>query len=112
MHRGEIYLADLNPTIGSEINKKRLVLIISNDISNFHSDVVTVAPITSNISKIYPFEAFIQSNETSGLSLDSKAQAQQIRTISKVRIIKPQLGNISSNEMENIEMALRLHLCL
>lgn len=112
MQRGNIYLADLNPTIGSEVNKKRPVLIISNDISNTHSDVVTIIPITSNLSKIYPFEALVKSNSTSGLSIDSKAQCQQIRTISKARIINPPLGRVSFDEMENIEMALKLHLDL
>lgn len=112
MDRGNIYLADLNPTIGSEVNKKRPIVIISNNISNIYSEVITVIPITSNISKVYPFEALIKSNSVSGLSQDSKAQCQQIRTISKTRIIKPLLGKISVDEMEQIEMALKLHLNL
>src|SRR5207244_1918353 len=85
MKRGEIYFADLDPTIGTETQKKRPVLIVSNNANNNAASTVTIVPITSNIKKIYPFEVFLEGNGT-GLKKDSKAQCHQIRTISKLRI--------------------------
>src|SRR5208337_4643534 len=55
MRRGEIYYADLSPTVGSEINQRRPVLIVSNDANNRAANTVTVLPITSSISRVYPF---------------------------------------------------------
>jgi mRNA interferase MazF len=85
MRRGEIYYADLTPTVGSEINKRRPVLIVSNDANNRVASTLTVLPITSNVSRVYPFELLLAPKE-SGLPKPSKAQAQQIRTISKERV--------------------------
>lgn len=112
MNRGDLYLVDLNPAIGCETNKKRPVLIISNNINNVNSELVTIIPITSNIEKIYPFEVFIKSGTLSGLSTGSKVQCQQIRTISKTRIIGPRLGKLTPEEVLDIESALKLHLDL
>lgn len=106
--RGEIYLVCLDPTIGSEINKTRPALVISNDINNEKAPTVTVIPITSNIEKIYPFEAKITSKE-SGLSKISKAKCNQIRTIDKRRL-QNFIGKITPEELKNIEKALLIHL--
>ncbi len=57
--RGNIYLAALDPTLGSEINKTRPVIIISNDINNELGNTVTIIPLTSSAEKIYPFEVFM-----------------------------------------------------
>ncbi len=56
MKRGEIYHADLSPTVGSKTNKRRPVLIVSNDANNRAASTVTVLPITSNTSRVHPFE--------------------------------------------------------
>jgi Growth inhibitor len=85
MRRGEIYYAGLSPTVGSEINKRRPVLIVSNDANNRAASTITVLPVTSNLSRVYLFEVLLDTKE-SGLSRPSKAQAQQIRTIAKQRI--------------------------
>jgi mRNA interferase MazF len=85
--RGNIYLANLDPSIGNEINKTRPVVVISNDINNQYGNTITVLPITSNTSKIYPFEVFIEKG-TANLPKDSKIKADQIRTIDKTRLIK------------------------
>ncbi len=109
MKRGEIYYANLDPTVGSEIKKKRPVIVISNNASNKVSSLVTVLPITSNISKIYPFEVALPAKR-SGLKKDSKIQCQQIRTISKLRIILPAVGNVDKTIIDHIQNALELHL--
>ncbi len=61
--KGEIYLADLNPTVGSEISKTRPVLVVSNNINNEYAATVTILPITSTTKKIYPFEIFLPKGE-------------------------------------------------
>lgn len=109
--RGEIYYADLNPTIGAEINKKRPVLIISNDANNRVSNTITILPITSNISKIYPFEVSLPS-KVSGLPKPSKVQCQQIRTISKLRVTGKTAGQVLATTLLQIEHALMLHLAI
>ena len=106
--KGEIYLADLNPTIGSEIAKTRPVLIVSNDINNQYAATVTIVPITSTTEKIYPFEVFLPKGE-GGLTNDSKAKANQIRTIDKLRL-KKRLGKINEETLKEIEKAILIHL--
>ena len=63
MRKGEIYWADLDPTVGSEIAKKRPVLIISNNINNRFGSTVTIIPITSSTDKVYPFEVLLLTGE-------------------------------------------------
>jgi len=106
--RGEIYIVCLDPTIGSEINKTRPALIISNDMNNQFSSTITVIPITSSLSKIYPFEVYFSSKE-SGLIKNSKAKCNQIRTIDKKRLIEIK-GKVSNKKIKEIEKALCIHL--
>ncbi|WP_242054964.1 type II toxin-antitoxin system PemK/MazF family toxin [Nostoc flagelliforme] len=70
MKRGDIYYANLSPVKG----KRRPVLIISNDISNGAATTVTILPLTSNVSRVYPFEVLLN-QEISGLTKPSKVQA-------------------------------------
>ncbi len=109
MNRGEIYFADLDPTIGGEIKKKRPVLIVSNNANNKMAKTVTIIPITSNIKKIYPFEVLIEM-QNSGLPKSSKAQCHQIRTISKMRIQGNKVGFANKKVMSQIYSALKIHL--
>jgi mRNA interferase MazF len=111
MKRGEIFYANLSPTVGTQINKRRPVLIVSNDANNRAANTVTVLPITSNVNRLYPFEVAL-SPKDSGLSKQSKAQAQQIRTISKERIRGEALGRLGPVLMQKADDAMRLHLDL
>jgi len=106
--KGEIYLVDLNPTVGSEIAKTRPVLIVSNDINNQYPATVTIVPITSTTEKIYPFEVFLLKGE-GNLTSDSKAKANQIRTIDKLRLRKL-FGKINEETLKEIEKAILIHL--
>lgn len=108
--RLEIWLADLDPTIGSEIRKTRPVLIVSNDKNNKFNSVVTVLPITSNISIVADFEVFI-SKGVANLPKDSKVKADQIRTLDKRRIVK-KIGKLPPEFSEQIQKAIQLHLDL
>src|SRR5689334_4978029 len=109
MKRGEIYFANLDPTMGSEIKKKRPVLIVSNNANNKAASTLTIVPITSNTTKVYPFEVLLEM-QTTGLSKRSKAQCHQIRTISKLRVINKRVGHANNEVMVRVEAALRLHL--
>lgn len=111
MRRGEIYYANLSPTVGSEVNKRRPVLVVSNDANNRAAHTVTVLPITSNTSRVYPFEVLLEPR-ASGLAKPSKAQDQQIRTISKQRFDVSRLGRLSEETMQLVDAAIRLHLRL
>lgn len=111
MRRGEIYYADLSPTVGAEINKRRPVLLVSNDANNRASATVNVLPVTSNVSRVYPFEVLLASKQ-SGLPRDSKAMAQQIRTISKDRLHPGKAGELGRDLMRQVDAAIRLHLAL
>lgn len=111
MKRGDIYFANLDPTVGAVIKRKRPVLIVSNNANNKAATTVTIVPITSNTKKVYPFEVFLDSQD-SGLTKPSKAQCQQIRTIATIRIISKKIGGVKQGLLTKINDALRLHLDL
>ncbi|MEH2401892.1 type II toxin-antitoxin system PemK/MazF family toxin [Nostoc sp.] len=111
MKRGDIYYANLSPVMGSEMGKRRPVIIVSNDTSNSVAITVTILPLTSNVSRVYPFEVLLNP-EISSLTKPSKVQAQQVRTISKQRITGEVLGSLNEEMMVLIDAALKLHLGL
>ena len=111
MKRGDIYFAELLPTRGAEIAKRRPVIIVSNDANNRVASTVAVVPVTSNVSKVYPFEVFLPAGD-SGLPKDSKAQAQQVRTLAKERLVGSRAGQLVKPKLEMLDQALRLHLGL
>ncbi len=109
--RGDIFLADLDPTVGTEIAKIRPVLIISNNIGNELSRRVIVAPITSKgTERGYPFEVLVAEGE-GGLSHLSKVLFDQIRTLDKRRL-GPRLGALPAKRMDSVSDAIRLSLAL
>ncbi len=112
-YRMEIFLADLNPVIGSEQKGKRPVLVVSDEVFNSVMPVVTILPLTSlkKGRRIYPNEVLLPKG-IGGLSTDSIILAHQIRTISKQRLGKL-LGNVNDNlTQESIAQAMRVHLNL
>ena len=109
--RGEIYLTSLDPVIGREISKTRPGLVVSNDKNNQYSGTVTILPITSkSLEKIYPFEVMLPKG-SGNLPKDSKAKADQIRTLDKRRIVKF-IGFLDKDEMIRIDKAIEIHLSL
>lgn len=115
MRRGEIRLVDLDPVRGSEADKCRPAVIVSNDGANSTAErlgrgVVTVVPITSNTGRIYPFQVLVAA-AASGLGRDSKAQAEQLRSVAVERVGR-RLGSLPSELMLELDEALRLHLAL
>lgn len=115
MRRGEIWLADLDPVRGTEANKRRPVVIVSNDAANASADrrgkgVVTVVPVTSSIATVFSFQVLLPAGET-GLQRDSKAQAEQVRALDVTRL-GPAVGRMPTNLMADLDEALRRHLAL
>jgi len=81
--RYEIYFADLNPTLGSEIKKVRPVVVISQDEMNKYLDTVVVCPLTSKLHPLWRTRIQITcANSNAEIAVD------QIRTISKQRLRK------------------------
>lgn len=111
MQRGDVYYANLDPSQGSEIQKTRPVVIVSNNAANRTSPLVAVLPVTSNVTRIFPFEVRLPAKDT-GLGKDSKALAQQVRTLDKGRLGLNAAGKVPATLMVKIDAALRLHLAL
>ena len=97
--KGEIYLINFDPTIGHEVKKERPALIISNNIHNRYSPLVTVAPLSSNIGRVYPFEVCI-SKGMAGLNDSSKIMIIQLRSIDKKRLLN-KIGTIEDKKILN-----------
>jgi mRNA interferase MazF len=115
MRRGEIRLVDLDPARGSEANKLRPAVIVSNDRANAAAErsgrgVVTVVPVTSNVSRVFPFQVLIPDG-VAGLRVHSKAQAEQVRSVAVDRL-GVALGRVPADVMRRIDAALRVHLGL
>ncbi len=115
MPRGEVLLVDLDTGRGSEASNRRPAVLVSNDRANtvarrLGRGVVTVVPLTSNITRIFPFQVLVAADK-SGLRVDSKAQCEQVRSVAVERI-GPTLGQIPASIMVDIDEALRLHLDL
>src|SRR3989344_8540671 len=88
LKRRDIWLVNLDPTVGHEIKKSRPAVIIQNDLGNKYSPITIIAPLTSqNIDRIYPIEILIKSNLTR-LDKDSKILLNQIRAVDKRRLIR------------------------
>ena len=111
IRRGDIWFAVLDPTVGNEIRKRRPVVVVSNDAGNRVSGVITIVPLTSNIERVFPFEVLLDAAAT-GLERDSKACAQQVRTISRMRLAERRGGVGPPERMRALDAALRLHLAL
>ncbi|OLR94631.1 type II toxin-antitoxin system PemK/MazF family toxin [Actinokineospora bangkokensis] len=115
MRRGDIHLVDLNPARGNEADKVRPAVVVSNDAANQVAartgrGVVTVVPITSNTSRVFPFQVLLPAAPC-GLTTDSKAQAEQVRSVATGRV-RRRLGRVPDALLADLDAALRLHLGL
>lgn len=116
MRRGEIWQVALDPVRGSEADKTRPAVVVSNDRANATAyrlgrGVVTVVPVTRNVENVYPFQVALAADPDNGLPVDSKAQAEQVRSVAVQRLSR-RIGRISPDEGRLLDDALRLHLGL
>jgi mRNA interferase MazF len=115
MHRGEICLVDPDPTRGAEANKRRPAVIVSNDRANSWAErlgrgIVTVVPVTSNTDHVDPFQVLLPASAT-GLDRDSKAQAEQLRSVAVECVGRP-VGMLTTELSAALDEPMRLHFAL
>ena len=106
MKRSEVWWVNFEPSAGCEIKKKRPAVIVSNDAANKFLNRIQVIPLTSNIDRLYPSEAFV-----SFQSKRSKAMADQLTIISKKRLIN-RAGLLSYDDMSKVSEAIKIQLDL
>lgn len=115
LRRGAVVWVDFEPVQGSEANKRRPAVVVSNDGANaiaarLGRGVVTVVPITSNVATIHPFQVNLPAGSC-GLPQASKAQAEQVRSVDVARLSSP-VGRLDWSLLDELDDALRLHLAL
>ncbi|MFF0530623.1 type II toxin-antitoxin system PemK/MazF family toxin [Nocardia amikacinitolerans] len=114
MRRGDLVLVDFDPVRGNEVSKLRPAVVVSNDGANRRAvqigrGVLTVVPVTSNVERVFPFQVLLE--DVPGLRVTSKAQAEQVRSVSVERMGRV-LGRVTTTQLKELDHALRLHLSL
>lgn len=105
VRRGDVVVANLDPTIGVEIKKTRPVIVLSNDSINQLSQLVIVVPLTKNVAHLSPSHAVIPKG-VARLTFASKAVTEQIKAVDKHRLVK-RLGSLSPSLLSQVERALK-----
>ena len=106
MRRGEIWWVAAARATGGEIRKKRPAIIVSNNAANKHLNRVQVVPLTSNVDRLYPSEAYVALRRK-----PNKAMADQIMTVAKERLTN-KAGAATVAEMRHVDRALKVQFGL
>lgn len=104
IERGDLFWANLDPTIGVEIQKRRPVIVVSNNAINRYSQLVIVLPITTNLNRFSPSHVLLPKGE-GGLQQDSKVLTEQIRALDQQRLVS-KIGTVSPQFLLLIEKAI------
>jgi len=102
--RGDVWLVSFDPSIGGEVQKTRPAIVMSNDTANALLNRVQVVPVSSQVGRLYPAEAFITLNGER-----RKAMADQITTTSKQRLVR-RFGALSRDDMHGVVRAICVQL--
>jgi len=104
MKRCEVWWVNFDPSVGGEIKRKRLAVIVSNDASNKFLNRVQVVPLTGKTDRVYPIETLVVFD-----GKESKAMADQLATVSKLRLFQC-TGVLSRDDMFKVEEAIKVQL--
>lgn len=100
--KGDVYWAKLDPTVGSEIQKTRPVLVVSNDVANEYSKLVMIAPITSKVKNVHSFEVQIVLKGN-----PAKILLNQCRAVDKTRLDK-KIAEVDADTLKQAEEAIKI----
>ena len=109
--RGDIYYSDLGAFGGSCQSGMRPVIIVSNDVANLHSPVVTIVPLTTQLKKRgQPTHVVLEHRDATGLNRPSMALCEQVRPLDKSNL-KDCVGRVTSTDaMDRITHALQVQI--
>jgi len=106
MNRGEIWWTDFDPAVGTEIQKTRPAVIVSNNTSNSRIARVVVIPLSTQVAHLYPSETLVRAG-----AKQAKAMVDQITVADKSRL-RNRIGTLSKSDMWAVEEGIKLHLAL
>jgi mRNA interferase MazF len=106
IERGDVYWVSFDPSLGGEIQKTRLAIVLSNNAANLVMNRLQVVPITSKTARVYPGEALIELRGEM-----RKAIGSQLTTASKQRL-GAKLGVLGSGDLARVEAAIAVQLGL
>ncbi|MEC1542707.1 type II toxin-antitoxin system PemK/MazF family toxin [Bacillus halotolerans] len=117
LRRGNIFIANLNPSLGAEQSKERRVLIVSNDVGNSHpkNPIVLAVPITSGVTdrrKKMPMCVELKKTAQNGQTKDGIIDCLQIRVLDIENRLSSYIGTVSDDVMKKVDAALETCLQL
>ncbi|WP_165795297.1 type II toxin-antitoxin system PemK/MazF family toxin [Deinococcus koreensis] len=110
MRRGDLYAVNFEPSVSGEPARTRPAVILTNNLANESLPHLVVAPITSNVSREYPFDVMLPAGSC-GLPESSRVQLNYIRGLNRTRI-GAYLGSLTPTQLADLDRRLKVHLGL